>query len=289
MDEWGQGPWFDPQGQGQEGEPAGQRPADASASQPTDTTNTDFLADEVGNGPDAGTQASGGYRMPPIPSRPLGPDRSYISGGPAGPGEWYSPPSGPFSQPVSQPLNFGGYSPPPRAAAAGGNGRGRRRVWVLLLAVLLLLVAAGSTAGILTGYIQQWTGLSAPSGGPNLGFLDSPTATATALPTPTATPAIPVAATITFTTVTTLRSSASTITSCPHGCNIVGNTYGSSKGFSGSYPASFVSHSHILAGTIHVTIIVQHVVTKRMLSSVSWRLLSVSQNVSVRSRWLNRL
>ena len=74
--------------------------------------------------------ASGSFRQPPIPSRPLGPDRSYISGGPA---LWYDPASQPISQPLSQPIPqmpvYGGYSPPPSGVSprAAGKGNGRRR------------------------------------------------------------------------------------------------------------------------------------------------------------------
>jgi hypothetical protein len=253
LDEWGQGPWFDPQGQGQEGEPANQPPANENAGELADIADTDFSADEPITEQEVEPGASGGFRMPPIPSRPLGPDRSYISGGPAGPAQWYSPPSGPFSQPVSQPRDMGGYGAPPRPAAGGGKGNGRRgrRTWLLLLALALLVLALSSTAGILTGYIPQLTGFGNHSGGPGLGILDLPTATATATALPTPTPLVPTAATITLTATSTGRSSSGSMTSCPHGCNILGNSYTSSKGLSGSYAASLIEQSH-LSGTIHV-------------------------------------
>lgn len=263
MDEWGQGPWFDPEGQGQKGEPAGEQPAEANAGQPgepADAANTDDLfADEVNPEDAFGPGTTGGFRMPPIPSRPLGPDRSYISGGPAGPGEWYSPPSGPYGPTLSRPLGSGGYSAPPGAAAAArgrDNGKHRSRAWLFLLAIALLVLAISSTAGLLTGYLPQLIGLGGPSiNAPNIGgIFTPPTPTATSTPLPTPTPLVPTAATITFTTISTTRSSSGTMTSCPKGCNITGATYGSSKGFSGSYSATFVSQQHLFgAGAIHVT------------------------------------
>lgn len=271
MDSWGQGDWVEFQEQSDEGRDAenGESQANADATERGES----FLEDTDGTypGEPGGADTSGSYRMPPIPSRPLGPHRSYISGAPASPYQdqsqgWLDPDAGAYSQPL--PMGPGGFrNPPPpppgggyprtaRQPSDGGSGHsGWRRAWILLLGAVLLLVICAS-AGMLTGFLPQILGISGANGSNNHpgGLVqDSPTATPTATIEPTATPVVPTAATISFSTATTQRSSSGSMTSCPSGCNIVGASYSNSQGFSGSYAASFVPQSRLYAaGAIHV-------------------------------------
>jgi hypothetical protein len=277
VDAWEQGDWFEFQEQSNEepdagnGEPQDHWPegGDAEGGESFLEVTDDTLYEQA---PEPGT--SGSFRMPPIPSRPLGPNRSYISGAPASPYRdqshdqsqgWYDSDAKSHSRPL--PMGSAAFgnppSPPPgrgyqRAARAASDGSGSsqggwRRAWILLLGAALLLIICVS-AGMLTGFLPQILRMSGTSGSNNHPggiVLDSPTATPTATAIPTATPIVPTAATITFSAATTQRSSSGSMTSCPSGCNIVGVSYSNSQSFSSSNPATPIPQSSLI-GTIHV-------------------------------------
>jgi hypothetical protein len=153
-------------------------------------------------------------------------------------------------------------SPPPghsgqqevRSTSASGSGKGGwQGTWTLLLVAALLVIVCAS-AGMLTGFLPQLLGIRGASGSNHprsSGVLDATTATPTATVVPTATPVVPTTATISFSVATIQRTASGSMTSCPSGCNIVGDTYSNSQAFSSSNPATAIPQSSLI-GTIHV-------------------------------------
>lgn len=278
MDEWGRGPWFDPNvpelsdpGETQAIPPrstGGPRPSDAPTpggrtpgasvplSQrlgPDEWGDLDELATAQGADPavSSGGPADGsGMRPRPTLSRPLYPPEPWNA--------YVGPTSGRYG-PVSRPA-WDELQPPGQGAAGGaggpgnmggpnqhGRGRGRRRgrsVLALLLLLLMLVLLVGSIGFVL---------INSPFKTP---IAASATATPTMMGTPTDTPSPtpippPTAAKVALSPTTQQFSSAGGMTSCPSGCDITGNSYSHSENASNSFAATQQPQSE-LDGTIHV-------------------------------------
>ncbi len=169
---------------------------------------------------------------------------------------------GPVSRPAwdeSQPLgqgtagiggagNTGGPGGPGGANRRGRGGRRRARSVLALLLVLLMVILLVGSIGFLL--------INSPIGKPTTA--GAPTATPTVQGTPTDTPSPtpippPTAATVTLSPATKSVSGSGSMTSCPSGCNITGNSYSHSENHtSAQFSASNVVQTE-LDGTITVT------------------------------------
>ncbi len=272
MDEWGRGPWFDPNAPEPadpgEAQPPQQPQRSTGGPRPTDTpapggrtpgASTPLSQrlgpdewgdlDEFAADPDAATAGpaeGSGMRPRPTLSRPLYP-----------PEPWNTPTYAPAARGIpSQPLHDAAQSLGQGAAGSGGTGgptpsgrgKGRRRgqnVLALVLALLMVLLLVGSIGFVL---------INSPFKTAIATATDTPTVMGTPTDTPSPTPIPPpTAATVTLSPAMQQVSGSGSMTSCPSGCGITGDSYSQSQNAtSAQYPASSVPQSE-LDGSISVT------------------------------------
>jgi len=124
--------------------------------------------------------------------------------------------------------------------------RARRPLRRALLAALVILLLA-----LVAGYVTFSPSLRLPV--PPLGA--AATQLAGGQPSVSATPGVPIAntaAVVAFTAATQRLTFSNDLTSCPSGCDVVGQTYGASQTFSKQASASQIPQT-ALSGTIHVS------------------------------------
>ncbi len=285
MENWGQGPWFELDRDDDTGYVDGASGADVAARETAGrplTTPPDAPADameqrigDIADGvigvdsapanifdlgadvafPDADVAEPSGRPSPRVtrPPRPSAP--YYLS---TAPSHAVSPSTRTTGRPVLTPppdytyddfvRRSSGNTPSvsiPLDEPPSTSPRNRRTLRRTLLAIVLILLLA---LGV--GYVALSPSLRLPA--PPLG----PVATqfAGGQQSATATPDIPIAntaAVVTFTAANQHLTFTNDVTSCPSGCDVVGQTYSASQTFSKQSPASQIPQT-ALSGTIHV-------------------------------------